>query len=156
MAKLKWYSKHQVDFYIVEIPGCLNSNSLSRYQTRTAQPNTSEPAPNHTYPSRRYPEVSVQRFELPDDRAQGTGNLWGCQRLGSGYREHNTVSAEELERVRSHIQNHANEDAKRELFFENPFRDDPNNPKHVLAWACVRHWSPFFWVSSCADNFSGD
>lgn len=107
----------------------------SRYQTRAAQPIASEPAPYHTYPPRRYLEVSVQRFELPDDRPQGPGNLWACQRPGCGFREHNAVSAEGLERVRSHIQHHADEDAKREPFFENPFRDNPNHPNHIPAWA---------------------
>lgn len=107
----------------------------SRYQTRAAQPIASEPAPYHTYPPRRYLEVSVQRFELPDDRPQGPGNLWACQRPGCGFREHNAVSAEGLERVRSHIQHHADDDAKREPFFENPFRDNPNHPNHIPAWA---------------------
>ena len=108
--------------------------SASRYQTRAAQP-IAEPAPYHTYPPRRYLEVSVQRFELPDDRPQGPGNLWACQRPGCGFREHNAVSAEGLARVRSHIQHHADEDAKREPFFENPFRDNPNHPNHIPAWA---------------------
>ena len=111
----------------------------SRYQTRAAQPIASEPAPYHTYPPRRYLEVSVQRFELPDDRPQGPGNLWACQRPGCGFKEHNAVSAEGLERVRSHIQHHADEDAKREPFFANPFRDDPNHPNHIPAWAYVIH-----------------
>lgn len=111
----------------------------SRYQTRAAQPIASEPAPYHTYPPKRYLEVSVQRFELPDDRPQGPGNLWACQRPGCGYKEHNAVSAEGLERVRSHIQHHADEDAKREPFFENPFRDSPNHPNHIPAWAYVTH-----------------
>lgn len=106
-----------------------------RYQTRAAQPMASEPAPYHTYPPRKYLEVSVQRFELPDDRPQGPGNLWACQRPGCAFREHNAVSAEGLERVRSHIQHHADEDAKREPFFENPFRDNPNHPNHIPAWA---------------------
>lgn len=108
--------------------------SASRYQTRAAQP-IAEPAPYHTYPPRRYLEVSVQRFELPDDRPQGPGNLWACQRPGCGFREHNAVSAEGLARVRSHIQHHADEDATREPFFENPFRDNPNHPNHIPAWA---------------------
>lgn len=111
----------------------------SRYQTRAAQPIAFEPAPYHTYPPRRYLEVSVQRFELPDDHPQGPGNLWTCQRPGCGYKEHNAVSAEGLERVRSHIQHHADEDAKREPFFENPFRDNPNHPNHISAWAYVIH-----------------
>lgn len=106
-----------------------------RYQTRAAQPMASEPAPYHTYPPRKYLELSVQRFELPDDRPQGPGNLWACQRPGCAFREHNAVSAAGLERVRSHIQHHADEDAKREPFFENPFRDDPNHPNHIPAWA---------------------
>lgn len=109
----------------------------SRYQTRAAQPIASEPAPYHTYPPRRFLEVNVQRFELPDDRPQGPGNLWACQRPGCGYREHNAVSAEGLERVRSHIQHHADEDAKREPFFKNPFRDNPTHPSPV--WAYVIH-----------------
>ncbi|MCJ1348116.1 hypothetical protein MMC31_006347 [Peltigera leucophlebia] len=128
----------------------------SRYETRAAQPMDSTPAPYHTYPPRRFLEVSVQRFELPDDRPQGPGNLWTCERPGCGYREHNAVSDEGLERVRSHIQHHADEDAKREPFFENPFRDDPNHPRHIPAWAYVIHWSPFHQVSSRADNLSGD
>lgn len=107
----------------------------SRYQTRASHPITSEPAPYHTYPPRRYLEVSVQRFELPDDRPQGPGNLWACQRPGCAFREHSAVSADGLERVRSHIQHHADEDAKREPFFENPFRDNPNHPNHIPAWA---------------------
>lgn len=107
----------------------------SRYQTRAAQPMSSEPAPYHTYPPRKYLEVSVQRFELPDDRPQGPGNLWACQMPGCAFREHNAVSVEGLERVRSHIQHHADEDAKREPFFENPFRDNPNHPNHIPAWA---------------------
>lgn len=107
----------------------------SGYQTRAAQPMASEPAPYHTYPPRRYLEVSVQRFELPDDRPQGPGNLWACQMPGCAFREHNAVSAEGLERVRSHIQHHADEDAKRDPFFENPFRDNPNHPNHIPAWA---------------------
>ena len=111
----------------------------SRYQTRAAQPIASEPAPYHTYPPRRYLEVSVQRFELPDDRPQGPGDLWACKRLGCGYKEHNAVSVEGLERVRSHIQHHADDDAKREPFFENPFRDSPNHPNHIPAWAYVIH-----------------
>lgn len=108
---------------------------VSRYQTRAAQPIAPEPAPYHTYPPRRYLEVSVQRFELPDDRPQGPGNLWACQRPGCAFREHNAVSAEGLERVRSHIQHHADEDCKREPFFENPFRDNPNHPNHIPEWA---------------------
>lgn len=107
----------------------------SRYQTRAAQPIASEPAPYHTYPPRRYLEVSVQRFELPDDRPQGPGNLWACQMPACAFREHNAVSAEGLERVRSHIQHHADEDAKREPFFKSPFRDNPNHPNHIPAWA---------------------
>lgn len=111
----------------------------SRYQTRAAQPIAFEPARYHSYPPRRYLEVSVQRFELPDDRPQGPGNLWACKRLGCGYKEHNAVSAEGLKTVRSHIQHHADEDAKREPFFENPFRDNPNHPNHIPAWAYVVH-----------------
>lgn len=107
----------------------------SRYQTRAAQPIASEPAPYHTYPPRRYLQVSVQRFELPDDSPQGPGNLWTCQSRGCGFREHNSVSAEGLERVRSHIQHHADEDARREPFFANPSRDNPNHPNHIPAWA---------------------
>ncbi|MCJ1348241.1 hypothetical protein MMC31_006472 [Peltigera leucophlebia] len=42
----------------------------SRYETWAAQPMDSKPAPYHTYPPRRFLEVSVQRFELPDDRPQ--------------------------------------------------------------------------------------
>lgn len=106
-----------------------------RYQTRAAQPMASEPAPYHTYPPRKYLELSVQRFELPDDRPQGPGYLWTCQRRGCAFREHNAVSAAGLKRVRSHIQHHADEDAKSEPFFENPFRDDPNHPNHIPAWA---------------------
>lgn len=105
-----------------------------RYQTRASHPMASEPEPYHTYPPRRYLEVSVQRFELPDDRPQGPGNLWACQRPGCAFREHSAVSADGLERVRSHIQHHADEDAKREPFFEKPFRDNPNYPNRIPAW----------------------
>lgn len=112
--------------------------------TRANQPlSTSRPAAYHTYYPGKYHAIKVIKYDIPSNRPQGPGDLWTCTFKGCGHRVHEGSTANGIERIKAHFENHTHQaQEKIDLAYK---ESRPYLPVEYV-------WS-FSRLCCCANNF---